>query len=413
MIKSLQRKFIIPALLLLFILIIFKYVLTLYYYAMDYDGWVVADWLISFKAGFVRRGLSGFFMHALSDLLGLKPNYTVMFCQMAIFLAYMFILFLLVYRKKLNIWFLTFLLSPATLLFPIYGPQSAGRKEILLFLIFGLYIIYLNTKKIKPSFAILLFSLALLLATMFHELVFFFTPYFIFAAYLKSKVDKEPFSFFKTSFVMAGSFLIMIPIYLFGRNINSSVICSELLEKGFSANICSGVLNWPADFGIAEVLKFANNADYYSSYSICLFLGLIPFVLFIKYSGQQAITLKHFLIAFLLLFLFSLPLFALAIDWGRWLNIHFMMLLFTSILLLEYTPRKVGTVWYESDLTIPYLWKSKTVSLKLLNNIVFLLLCIAYATLWHMMHYNIFSIFYTDFYSQKNPVFSLIHFIFD
>lgn len=395
-----KNKFLIPSLSFFFIIVIIKYLFTLYLWAIECDGWIIGDWLINFQAGFVRRGLSGSLILNLSDFLKLKPNFTVMWIQMTIYIAYMFILFFLIYRKKINMWFLILLLSPVTLLFPILDPSNAvtGRKEIILFLLFALYVLCLNRKMLKSPFVIFLFSIALLVATLFHELVFFYTPYFILAAYLKSKIDNEPFYFSKILFVILGSFLVMIPLYLFGRTINGSIICSGLMEKGLSGNICNGVLSIPV--GIKDVFKCAKENEYFSNYSIAFFLGLVPFVLYIKFSKHQVVTLRKFFVAFFFLFLFSSPLFILAVDWGRWINIHFMLLLFTSTLLLKDKSCESKVSWSKEYLAIPRLWKSETTLSKLSNNMVFFLISFSYVTLWCMSCSSAFSIFSLKFYSK-------------
>ncbi len=383
-----KNKFLIPLISFFFIAVITGYLYALYFYTIKCDGWITGDWLVNFQAGFVRRGLCGYLILGLSDFLKLKPNFTVMWIQIAIYIAYMLVLFLLLYRKEINIWFLILLLSPVTLRFTILDPRTVGRKEIILLLLYGLYILCLNRKVLKSYLVIFLFSAALLIATLFHELVFFYTPYFILAAYLKAKIDDEPFHFLKTVLVISGSFLIMIPIYLFGKTINGSVICSGLMEKGLSDNICKGILApWTKDFGMKDALIHAKEHGYYPAYGTCLFLGLLPFALYIKYSKNYIAPLKKFLVAFLFLFLFSFPLFLFAIDWGRWLNIHFMLLLFTSTLLLKDISYESKVNWSNEYLAIPLLWKSEVTLFKLSNNVVFVLLSISYIILWSMQHF--------------------------
>ena len=140
--------------------------ITLRSCALDCNGWIITDWLINFQAGFVRRGLSGFIIFKLSDILLQRANFTVFWIQTTICIAYMIILFFLINRKRLNIWFLILLLSPVTLLFPILDSLAVGRKEIILFLLFGFYIICLNKKMLKSHFVIFMFSSLLLIATL-------------------------------------------------------------------------------------------------------------------------------------------------------------------------------------------------------------------------------------------------------
>jgi len=367
---------------LLFITIITAYIIRLYHFAQICHPWIIGDWLINYSGGFVRRGLCGELMIWLSDVFNIKVHFIVMLSQITIYLAMFVVFFLIIFRKKMTIWFLLLLLSPATLLFSIYDNGAIGRKEIFLFLLFGLYILCLNKKKLKSYSFIFTFSFALMIITLFHEGIFFFTPYFIGVTYLKSRIDNEPLPLFKTIIVILGSFLAIIPLYLFGKEINGSEICISHVEKGLPPSICNGALFFPGDFGIKDLLNYATTFNYFPSYFIALILGVIPFVLLIKFYKHPAINVKRFLLIFLLLFLFSVPLFVVALDWGRWLNIHFTMLMFTSTIFLKDNAINSSNNKQNDNLQIPVLWFSNNKMLKTLNNLVFFTICFCYISFW-------------------------------
>lgn len=305
---------------------------VIYERAAGCNGWTVGDWLINFDGGFVRRGLGGYLILAISDVIQLKANFTVAVLQGIFFLAYIIILGKLIYSKNINRWFLLMLLSPATLLFPVLDSSTAGRKEVLLFCLFAVYILYLHKRPQISKTAVFAFSFCLLVGTFFHELVFFYSPYFIFAAYLKSDIHKTAFHFSKALLVVAGSFLAIIPVYLFGQTINGAVICEGLLERGLLIDICKGVLEFPQNF---DTVSFFKEKGYFLPYTFAFVLGLLPFFLFINNSKNLPVKKQTIFWASLICLLFSLPLFVLAIDWGRWINIHLMLLLFTFTLLLN------------------------------------------------------------------------------
>jgi hypothetical protein len=326
---------------------------------------------------------------------------------MAIYLAFTGILASLIYRKTVNIWYLIVILSPVTLLFPILDSSVAGRKEIMLFFLYALFILCLNRQMLKSSFVILCFSLALLLATLFHELLFFYTPYFVFALWIRSKADKETFPLSNAILVMLGPFLAMIPLYLFGQNIDGPAICRGLTEMGLTGNICNGILSDANKLGAGDVFRIATSNHYFSNYSAALLLGLIPFVLFIKHAANQTIGVKIFLIAFLFLLLFSSPLFVLAIDWGRWLNIHFVLLLCLSTLFLKKQPWSAEKRSFSQTLELPSLWKAKTLFSKHLNNLLFLTGSFVYLTFWSMLHYGSFPLVSFRHFSKLDKLFQL------
>lgn len=290
------------------------------------------------------------------------------------------------------------LLTPVTLLFPIIDCLASGRKEIILFALFAVYLLFLNKVPERSSLLIFVFSIVLLIATLFHELIFFYTPYFVLAAYLKLRADNRPFKFFKTGLVMTGSLLVMAPIFLYGKNLHGAAICTGLMEMGLTRNVCTGILSWPDNFWISDVFETVKEFKYFKTYGASLFLGLFPFVLFVKYLKSEIFTLKKFFAILVLLFLFSSPLFILAVDWGRWLNIHFVLLLFTSTLLLKERPGKTTDSWLDEPMAIPTFGVSEKNTSRLVNILVFTGICFSYLALWGMGHYGEFSIFHFNIY---------------
>jgi hypothetical protein len=173
---------------------------------------------------------------------------------------------------------------------------------------------------------------------------------------------------------------MIILLYLFGKEINGNVICSGLIKKGLRDNICNGVLSNTH----YDIIQVAKKYGYFLGYSLSFLLGLIPFSLFLKYSSK-VITIKRFLIVFLFLFLFSLPLFVLAVDCGRWISIHFVLLLFTSTILLENRSHN-RFAFFETDWRIPNLFGSKNILCELSGKIIFVLIAFFYLSTWKMAH---------------------------
>jgi hypothetical protein len=401
-----KNKYNTPLLLFYVIILITASAFGLRYFAGACDGFVIGDWLINFDDGFVRRGLSGFLILGFSDLLALKPNFTVMWVQILITISYLVTFFFLISRKKIDIWLFILLLSPATLLFPIFQPHSMGRKEIILFLLFTLYLLCLNKKLLRFKVVVFLFSFALLLATLFHELIFFYLPYFVIASFAKSKLVNEPFYFETPLIIITGSLLVIMPLFFYGKTINGSVICSGLIERGLSENICHGVITWPDGYDILDNVNYALSNEYHVNYSIAIILGLAPFLLLITYSENIIIriSLWKYFVVFCLLFLFSLPLFLMSRDWGRWINIHLMLLLLSSTLLLVDKHSKSNGNWSQEYLKIPSLWKSNTGFSVFSGKMVFLLIWALYITGWHMNISANFSIFSMKFFSVLSRV---------
>ena len=409
-----KKKYVVPAITVFLILISAGYLYNLHSFATKYWGFVIGDWFINFNGGFVRRGLSGYLIMLVSDFFHLKPCNTLIGLQSVFYLAYVLLFFLLFYGKKLNAWFMLSLLSPATLLFTTFDPNAAGRKEIILFFIYVIYLWCLEKDLIKSNFMILLFSLALLIGTMFHELMFFYTPYFMVAAYLHAVKNGRPFYFFKSLWMIAGSWIVMLPILVYGSTIDGYAICSVLKDGGLPDSICLGILSWPQNYGWKDVAAFAGESNYIFVYGTTFFLSLIPFILQVKFPDKGDIKLKKFILVFGLLIVFSIPLFILAVDWGRWINIHFMLLLFTSTIFLKKETDDEKLSAESLYVTLPAILTGKYALTKRTNDALFFLMAFAYISLWSMPHFGYSSVFSLtkNFYSVKHMITDVLNALF-
>ena len=83
----------------------------------------------------------------------------------------------LINKKTIEINYILLFFSPVTMLFYVYNPAIIGRKEILLFLIFCLFVSLVSNKAISNTvYNILVVLIAV--AAFFHELIIFYVPYF-------------------------------------------------------------------------------------------------------------------------------------------------------------------------------------------------------------------------------------------
>jgi hypothetical protein len=298
------------------------------------DGWLVGDWLVHYQHGFVRRGLPGTIFVLAARASHVNPALLVWWFQVLVSTAF-FLLFLGAIRNKyLPLWFWTLLLSPATFLFSVYeGSAVTGRKELLYFLVLAAFVVGLQRGAFARKWALLCVGLAAFGSTLSHELFFFYTPYFVGAAVLDR--HKRPGGFTAAALVCASS-LLAIVLLLFSSPINANPMCTTLLGLGMSRDVCRGVIGWPESdltHTFFATLRYASDQHYYWVYpaSVCLFVS--PFVVY-RLSGAAPSMNRSLVLVVCVALLSSVPLFVLAVDWGRWVNIHCMSVLMLSTLLL-------------------------------------------------------------------------------
>jgi hypothetical protein len=292
---------------------------NLYVFAKGMDGFIFLDWLINYHdGGFKRRGLGGSFFFVIHDITHISLVKLVFLTQVSFYMFFLVVLCKIILSKAIDLKFLVFLFSPLTFLFFVNDPDGIGRKEVILYAIFTLYTYWVSTNSLTRLKEHLVLAL-LFLATFWHELMFFYTPYFLLIRYFHSNDQKFEFSLRTALYLLAGLLPLLI-ILIWGTEINNGNSIKLLNDRGiFFSN---GIFMWKD-----SALEWWSNNGFqpYLWYTVPVVYGFL--MLYFYWDGIKVNKLKsgfYFLIG---CFLFSAPLFFLAIDWGRWIAIHFTMIL--------------------------------------------------------------------------------------
>jgi len=307
-------------------------VVTYYVYKLNFDqnydnSWAIAEWLINYEdGGFKRRGLSGSLSFLVQDLTGLSLSSVVFASQMLFFGLLLFYLGKMTLKSKLNLLYLSLLLTPITLLTYVYNPVSyIGRKETIVMFTFAYFVYHLQNSTYSKSKEIIVKTL-LVFGVLMHELTFFFLPYFIYAEYVQTG---------KTNLRKMAGYLVpvLIPISLIA-------LLGGGVDQGSTLEILEsrGVIIKPG--GVLQYADTVIAMDYitgfwtaYQWYLPAILMGLLPYPFLMIHIGRKNKIMELFAFFFIAL-LFTAPLFILALDWGRWIHIHFMMLLMMAVLFL-------------------------------------------------------------------------------
>lgn len=305
--------------LILGITAVFSMVFTYVHNARS-DGYILGDWLIHYEdGGFKRRGLSGSFFFWLQDLSGFRLQTLVYTFQCIVISAFFWFYFKIIQYKKGTLLYLSLLLSSVGFVGILNCVDYVGKKEFILFLIFTVFCWLLDQKKLtaKKEYGI---AAALFIAMFFHEIVLFFVPYFIIALYLKTR--RWQFSRYLKYFLAVSVPAVLL--FFFGKNINEGQSLQILHGRGVV--FTRGIFFWNVDEQAYIKTHFAE----YRWYFLSFLLSALHIIFYLKIHPIK----KNTGLLLLLAFLFSLPLFYLAIDWGRWLYIHmiFIIILFSLFL---------------------------------------------------------------------------------
>ncbi|WET47698.1 hypothetical protein PYS58_14055 [Chryseobacterium indologenes] len=285
------------------------------------DGYILADWLINYEdGGFKRRGLSGSFFFIVQDVTGLSLNYIVYFFQFIIISLFFLGYAKLIRYKMTDLLYLSLLLSSIGFVGLLNTVTYVGKKEFIVFLLFTSFVYLLDKNKLS-KYKEYIFCLLLFISTLLHEVTLFYVPYFAIALYVKNgKLEiKRYIKFFIAVMIPAAA------IILFGKNVNEGMSLEILNRRGVHPTY--GIFYWDID----ERQYIKEHLNEYLLYLISLGISVFHIGYYLKYLKGREILYILLIGAFV----FSFPLFYLAIDWGRWMYIHMMLIIILFALMLK------------------------------------------------------------------------------
>lgn len=332
------------------------------------NPYIAGDWLINYQGGFVRRGFLGELFYQISKIFDV-PILNILFSFNSIIIVFLFLLTYSIVKNSLkNYIFTIYCLLPSTFLFTFFDPLAVARKDYLILIPYLIYAYMVEKKNnIFVNFALCIFFLILALT---HELVIFFIPYLFFIKILvnnNSLLSIKNFKF-EIAYLLFCS-LGLIAIYAFSSPFNSQ-ICNSLLSLGLNKEICQGVIK---DFGSENygLVPFQNMFSYffqfkYHNYLFYFILNFLP-ILFILYKNKKKSECKTYINFTFLIFIISIPIFINANDWGRYLNMHFILHSICFHFLIQKLNNSENNVYN-------------------LKKVIFIPIILIYLSSWHMPH---------------------------
>jgi hypothetical protein len=330
-----------------FLAICFIYNLVqIYQFANDKYAYQYGDWLINYSSGFIRRGLGGEIIYYFSYFFN-KNIQISYFIFLAVLLSiFYYKSFIFINKVNLNFFILILFFSPFLFLFFTLNHKAGVRKEILLYIYFIFLLNSLCKNYVKNIDWKYIFFFPILL--LIHEGFFFFIP-FIILVFL-SVINKNNYKriFFQIFILIISIFSIMILTYFFKGDSNAvNIICDSLKHYAYQNCKNTGAISWlalDAKSYIDLTVNFHDTRGYlywivnimYGFFPLIFFFTKNNFVLTKKNSALIFFNIKLInLIYSFILILFLLPLFLLAIDWGRWFSIIYHLIFFTIIFFLK------------------------------------------------------------------------------
>jgi hypothetical protein len=217
-------------------------------------------------------------------------------------------------------------------------PSQVGRKELLHFALLALFVWLLDRRKLNLPWALAL-GLMAAVAALSHELTLFYVPYFLIAAHWSRQGRPAYVAAFA---VVLGSAVAVLSLSLFAQPFDGKAFCASLVAvDGMSTSMCDGTILWPLQTlrdSLADTRLAIDYFQYPSVYGVAVLLALAPIVLWLRRYKVSLLKKAWLGIAFAALL--SGPLFMLAVDWGRFIQIHMVSSAMVLVLLLRRQPEQ-------------------------------------------------------------------------
>jgi uncharacterized membrane protein len=351
------------------------------------SDWAIGDWLINYRAGFIRRGLPGEVALRAGHLLHLPPMYIVLFMQLIFYAMIFYSVWRLLARSEWNLWVVAIVISPATLSFHLLDPTSGFRKEDIFFASLGMLLIILLRRRMSDAWLTVYLTMISLICTLSHESLLVFAPYLIaaLAIGLQSMSRAMKISTIPTFATIAATALVVRHP---GNYAMAQQICASLGQSASEplSGVCHGSIAYlgrDESAAHAKVLSVIHVYHYAVLYPPLIVMAIIPIVM-AAFELARHTKLHRDLWILAACASTSIAassiLFFYAIDWGRWIYIHIFSI-FLLLLFIDHTRMR--------DVPSPRPIAPPTVSRG--RRLIAVGLLVVYATCWDLPHVGIFQ----------------------
>ncbi len=294
--------------------------------------WTTSEWLINYQGGFVRRGLTGEIFYQIHELSEIELRFLVFYFEIMIFVFFLFLVYKFLSNISLNEFSIFLFFSPILLLFPLAENEVLVRKEYLLF---SIYIIYLNLLLANNKLFYLIIFLFLPVMNLAWDGMIFYIYFFTFSFFFKDKILKKEILYLIISHI---PYLVSLYFVIYAKSNPDGFnqMCISLNEACFGAMlVLDKTLSWNINYVISRF-----EIEYLIRYLLILLLCFSPILIF-SYVDRLKIKLGNieikkpfFIVNFTLIF--SILLFMLiGYDWGRWIHIGYFFSIFTLFFLIK------------------------------------------------------------------------------
>jgi hypothetical protein len=313
-------------------------------YTRELSPYVIGDWLINYRGGFVRRGLDGAILLPIAHALRSPLPWVIYWLQCAILALFLVCVFLLTRGLRWGYLMTAVILSPATIAFNAMTAYFGLRKEILVLAFMAVFACLLAFRRLTNLQLALLLSIVCPALILSHEATVICFPYLFAMVAIQRSSLRDAFNVLLIPALLSLLALFEVVTHP-GSLAAAQAICSSV---GYTlnpvldipgGNVCSGSVVW-LKMSLQETRELivpTFRSDHYLSLytreSVLAFLpGLGLLYLFYRRDGRRFEVLTT-LACTALSAVGGLLLCYTAIDWGRWIHMIAVGLMLTLMLI--------------------------------------------------------------------------------
>lgn len=305
------------------------------------NSWKQGDWLINSLEAPIRRGLLGNVLIESAAALGISPVLLVVVVQTALVAGSAILIALALWRMtpRYSLWLLV--IAPGFFLrFWALDTQGGLRKETIAFFAFALLlfaVVRVPSGRVLPWLASAVFSVAVI----GHEGMVFLAPFFLAGLYIMHRAGAlGRGDTLLMSGLVAATCLAAVAMALILRNADYLAVCRPLLEQGVDEAMCDGAIK-ALEIPLSKYVK--TTFWMALSWRMVSFLTLVVLnSAFMLVLGGYLMDFRSFARPYLASTLLFVPLFIVAVDWGRWVSFHTTASVFVLLMALWYGIPRAG-----------------------------------------------------------------------
>ena len=314
----------------LVVLLIFSYFYLFIKHQVGNDS-TISEWVINYEGGFTKRGIVGQLAIEIARIFDANLRWIIFLMQSLVCTIYFILLYLFLRNLEIERTIILSIFTPIFILYPVAEIEVLARKEII---IFSLFLVYFFIPR-KSSFKLLSLATFSLISILVYEPIIFFFPLILIFEIIENRINKLNIDFFKIILSFIPSIFIA-SIFIFNPlSENEHNIMELVLKNEFNQSCYMSCALLKAKSTI--YLQFQGNFPHYSfevffRYMLIILIGSYPLLILLKNSSlkdQNLIFLRYFkkpIFPFLICLLPVMLLFAMGYDWGRWVNITYVIL---------------------------------------------------------------------------------------